>query len=107
MKQKNIIFLKIDKLYEEEVYRLENHDIVKVIINKWDPLNLFPGAPDDEYDVEINKIIISMSTTESAKELAKEIQVIFQEAFNQEFDNTKCLIIASEIWIAVKNNASK
>lgn len=88
----------------ERWFYLENHDIVQVVINRWDPINLFPGAPDNEYSVEVRKITNALGSISSAKELAKAIQDIFKHAFNQEIDYIKCLTVASEIWLASKRN---
>ena len=49
------------------------------IINEWDPIDLFPMAPRDEYVKEIERIkcIISNKSSISTNELAMEIHNLF------------------------------
>lgn len=37
--------------------------IIKEVIDNWDPINLLPHAPDDEYDPEIKAIVYSDTTS--------------------------------------------
>ncbi|MBR1930911.1 MAG: DUF1871 family protein [Lachnospiraceae bacterium] len=72
------------------------------IINKWDPVGLFPMAPDDEYEKEIKRIGDYINATEEicAKELAEYISQIFSAAFGKDvfLDNDEeCMGIAENI----------
>ena len=55
------------------------------IINDWDPIGLFPAAPKDEYNEEINKIseIIINNKNISDIELASFIKEIFLSSFGE------------------------
>jgi hypothetical protein len=33
---------------------IKHQEVVKRIIDEWDPINLFPDAPENEYSTEIN-----------------------------------------------------
>ncbi len=71
-------------------------------INQWDPINLFPGAPSDEYSKEIEQIFVVVNSNQNLSkcELAKQIEKIFINTFGDEaFKNKKqdCLRIASKI----------
>lgn len=79
-----------------------NINCIKKIINEWDPVNLFPAAPENEYSVEISKIckIIGQNKNISEIELANHIKKIFVDSFGtcifkaQEKD---CLMITNSI----------
>lgn len=78
--------------------------IIKKIIDDWDPIDIFPYAPENEYDYEINRIseeldILSFSSNLKA-ELAKAIYRICRESFGEgviKCNYEKCMIIAEEI----------
>ena len=75
-------------------------DIVKNIINGWDPVNLFPFAPSDEYHTEIEEIEILLQSTNDYKQFAEGISDIFKQSFGAEaFQKTKyeCELIAKKI----------
>ena len=56
------------------------------IINEWDPIDLFPMAPRDEYVKEIERIkcIISNKSSISTNELAMEIHNLFTARFGND-----------------------
>lgn len=68
------------------------------IINDWDPIDLFPMAPKNEYDIEINDII-SDNPNISTEELAQNIDIIFLRWFNgiYESDLISCRKVAEKI----------
>ncbi|MDO7786534.1 DUF1871 family protein [Desulforamulus aquiferis] len=72
--------------------------IVTKLINGWDPANLFPSAPHDEYELEVSRIIASLRRVNNYLDLAKEIQVVFNKAFDWELTIDNCTSIAKEIW---------
>jgi hypothetical protein len=71
--------------------------IVTEVINKWDPANLFPDAPDDEYESEISKIVSYLKEANSETMLAEGIKTIFNNSFDWKLTNEKCLPTAKEI----------
>lgn len=78
-----------------------NYNTIKSIIDQWDPLLLLHITPDDEYDLEIKKIVkfINPSNYINDNELAKEIQNIFSLAFGSSFhkDYDTCIEISKKI----------
>jgi hypothetical protein len=59
--------------------------IVKGIIDKIDPIGLLSqGAPVDEYDEEIHKIVSGLRTCDNVEKIQKLIYNIFKESFGQE-----------------------
>lgn len=77
-------------------------DKIAKIINKWDPIALFPMAPEDEYINEIENIekTVQYNMAISVDDLANEIYKLFIVKFGEDVfqaDINKCKIIASEI----------
>lgn len=58
---------------------------VEKVINEWDPLELFPFAPADEYKREIQKIILVIEKDKNIlpDSLAARIKDIFINAFDE------------------------
>lgn len=73
-------------------------DIVKKVIDEWNPYSLLPDAPDDEFDIEIKKVTESLINCITAEELAISIQAIFSSSFGQTFGYEECLKQAEQIW---------
>ena len=78
-----------------------NKDIIK-IINEWDPIDLFPLAPNNEYEAEAEKIIkfIDDKKNVSVGLLASTINTIFLNAFGSNIYNSKiteCITVATKI----------
>ncbi|HAM2160018.1 TPA: DUF1871 family protein [Listeria monocytogenes] len=61
------------------------YEKVEKIINDWDPIELFPLAPKDEYSQEINKIISIVQENHNIdmNVLAKGIRKIFIDSFGE------------------------
>lgn len=76
-------------------------DKIQEIINEWDPIDLFPMAPKDEYIDEITEIYQYLNANKNVTEekLAEKINEIFLIAFDDDFieDTKKCLDIAKQI----------
>jgi hypothetical protein len=85
-----------NKELREQYFNLFN--MVKKIINECDPIGLLPSAPDDEYEMEIGKIVPLLNKIGSENALTEEISKIFNKAFGWDFTNEKCLSIAKKIW---------
>ncbi|WP_429951099.1 DUF1871 family protein [Enterococcus sp. AZ101] len=62
------------------------YDKVEKIINEWDPIDLFPMAPEDEYSQEIRKIMNVLKRKErlSVENLANTLKTIFIESFGDD-----------------------
>lgn len=75
-------------------------DMLTKIINEWDPTNLMSHAPDDEYELEIEKIRKALESTNNEFELAKTIMNIFLESSGEEFYKKtleECVLVARRI----------
>lgn len=62
-------------------------NFVKSTIDDWDPIDLFPHAPSDEYHSEIEKIQRLLVATEDLDKLTEGIYEIFVESFGRETFN--------------------
>ena len=88
---------------ELKVKYKELFNLVKVIVNNWDPMGLLAStAPDDEYEMEIGSIITLINKVDSVTDLAEGIAIIFTEAFDCRFSETECLSNAQRIWDELK-----
>jgi hypothetical protein len=77
--------------------------VVEEIINNWDPIDLFPYSPKDEYKNEIALIIATLKETKDITDVALKIQKIFIKSFGDDVfksDINECVSIAESI---VKN----
>ena len=78
-------------------------DLLKTIINNWDPIQLLSiGSPLDEYTPEIDKILrtANQSSSISELEIAHIIHNVFLSAFGEDVflsDMEECLIIARQV----------
>lgn len=78
---------------------------IKAIINHWDPIGLFPYAPEDEYDCEIKEIICFFNEFDrvgdiSEYDLGRKIKKIFSDSFGNDVfcgSDEDCLKVAREI----------
>ena len=73
------------------------YEIIKKIIDTWDPIKLLTFAPKDEYDEESMKIF--KCNTDDAKELSEIIFNVFKTAFEESFtkSNLECIEVANLI----------
>lgn len=72
------------------------------IINKWDPIDIFPMGPEDEYirEIELIEKIIEDNSEISTTDLAIKIHQLFTKRFGNDIYLCKkedCIKIASEI----------
>ncbi|EUJ42285.1 DUF1871 family protein [Paenilisteria rocourtiae] len=74
---------------------------VKHVIDEWDPIEVLPFAPSDEYESEINQIVHFLSRHKVTDfELANKIKTIFINAFDDsiiQFTEEEYLAIARKI----------
>ncbi len=74
--------------------------LVKEVVDQWDPIDLLAFCPPDEYDIEIKSICAMIQEDMDEDELAKVIQTIFTEYFGSDtFDKNfhDCRIVAKTI----------
>ncbi len=80
--------MKVSKSIKEIVWKIRKimYDKVEKIINEWDPIDLFPMAPEDEYSQEIRKIMNVLKRKErlSVENLANTLKTIFIESFGDD-----------------------
>ena len=72
------------------------------IINEWDPIDLFPMAPRDEYVEEVKLIYEYLCATPEIQrmQLAEKINEIFVKRFGRDVyvdDINQCIIVADQI----------
>lgn len=77
-------------------------EYIKKIIDEWDPIDLLPFAPQDEYDSETKKIYdtIKDNAHVSHQHLSKTVYNVFKESFGEDvFLKTaeECMIVANKI----------
>jgi hypothetical protein len=79
--------------YKELFYK------AKEIVNKADPLGLISGgAPDDQFDDEIAKILIVLKNVKDSQELESEIAKIFQSSFKETFEPSEFKEVSLQIF---------
>lgn len=75
--------------------------MIKDIINEWDPIDLFPYAPADEYEEEIYLLEDFVKSEEVSNELlANEIHKIFEKRFGADVfkrNKAECSEVAKRI----------
>ena len=76
--------------------------LIKRIINNWDPIGLLPSAPDDEYEMEIGRIVSLLNKAESVNVFAGGISSTFNKYFDVNITDEECLPVAQKIWEAVE-----
>jgi len=74
--------------------------IIDEEIKNWDPINLFPHAPDDEYESEIKQVFICSKGDMSSEKLAEDILNVFAKSFGQDVfkrSYNDCITLAKRI----------
>lgn len=75
--------------------------MIKTIINEWDPIDLFPYAPEDEYEEEIRLLDDFIRVNDPNTEmLTNEIHRVFQKRFGADvfkLNKSECNDIAEKI----------
>ena len=61
---------------------------IKKIIDEWDPLNLYPYAPSDEYKYESIDIYMKISNLNTKTIDMKQIKDIIIDVFSERFEDT-------------------
>ena len=73
---------------EADIY-INLHIKINKIINLWDPLKIMDISFSNEYSYEINRIIEELSKNISAQDLAKKINKIFKNTYNELYEIEK------------------
>ena len=78
--------------------------VVKEIIDAWDPYALLRGgAPDDEFDSEINEIVRQLPHIRSEDDAIHVISMVMSSAFEaKDFTPDKCNAIGKEAFTRCK-----
>lgn len=81
------------------------YQIVKEVINDWDPMCLLSYTSEDEYDPEISRIVSHLPTA-SVEKLAGVIHVVFGAMFSRSRVPliNDCYPSALKIWNKIYNN---
>ncbi|WP_313893273.1 DUF1871 family protein [Psychrobacillus sp.] len=84
---------------------MDHYQIVKEVINEWDPKYLLRYTSEDEYDREISLIVSLLPTVTSVEELAVVIQKVFDKMFSvsEAHSINNCYPSALKIWNKVNN----
>lgn len=86
---------------------MNHYQIVKEVINDWDPMNFLSFSSEDEYDPEISRIV-SLLPTASVEKLAVVIHEVFDEMFSRSRSRIpsikNCYPSALKIWNKIYNN---
>jgi hypothetical protein len=77
----------------------DTFEVVKKIINEWDPLNLLAlDCPDDEYESEIQLIVSATLNENNTEKLAEKINEILYKSFEEDFKKSNdCFQTADKI----------
>ena len=72
---------------------------LKQIINSWDPYKLIEeGAPDDEFEAEISKVLVGLPKCTTSGEAAKLVSDVFSESFEKKhFSVEDCRSVGDKI----------
>lgn len=85
------------------------NEIIRNLINEWDPVDLInQGAPNNEYEYEIIQLSNYLKNEITIQELAIKIYTLFKnsfgdDVFNKEYD--ECFVVASK-YFKQKNKGS-
>lgn len=102
MKKKGTIFENSRQKGEKKKMNTVKKEYIKTAVDEWDPIELLPFAPPDEYDFETEKIYnyVKRKNTVGYQYLAEIVYRVFQESFGEDvFDKTMedCRIVANKI----------
>lgn len=91
-------------LYDDEIQQ-EIKDIIKACIHEWDPYGLLgAGAPKDEFDKEIERIVDQLEHMTSTTATTHVISEVFNRAFcTEHFSPTKCSLVANKIYTGLND----
>ena len=85
---------------------MNHYQIVKEVIDDWDPKQFLHHTPEDEYHPEIKRIVLLLPTATSVEKLAILIHEVFVEMFsvNEVYSISNCYPSALKIWNKINNS---
>lgn len=85
---------------------MKHYQIVKEVIDDWDPKQFLHHTPDDEYDPEIRLIVELLPTVTSVEKLAVVIHEVFVKMFSLDevYSINSCYPSALKIWKKINNS---
>lgn len=78
-------------------------EIVKKAIDEFNPYNLLPEAPNDEFDRESREIAGEINVNSTVEEIAKVISKVFSKAFDTKFEIKVCMATAEKIYVSINS----
>lgn len=82
--------------------RINMFNIVKTAIDEFNPFELLPEAPNDEFDGESREIAGRIKINGSVGEVAEIISIVFSKAFDEKFELKDCMATAEKIYKLMK-----
>jgi hypothetical protein len=70
---------------------------IREIVNKIDPINLFPGVPEDEYDPEVSDILSEIINCNTSEELTIMVQTVFKKWFSEKIDKSRLVNVGEDL----------
>jgi len=85
---------------------MNHYQIVKEVIDDWDPKQFLHHTPEDEYNPEIRRIVLLLPTATSVEKLAILIHEVFVNMFsvNEVYSINNCYPSALKIWNKINNS---
>ncbi|MCX7922686.1 MAG: DUF1871 family protein [Clostridia bacterium] len=79
---------------------------IKKVIDEWNPYELLPDAPDDEFLSESRKIASIIKCDDSVDKIAQVVSTVFTQAFGEgeRFNLENCKNVALKIKNAIVND---
>lgn len=73
-------------------------EIIKKIIDEWNPYSLLPEAPANEFDIESRRIAEKTSSSDTIEKIARVVSSVFSHAFKpQYYGYNACYPVAEKI----------
>lgn len=79
-------------------------NIVKKFIDEFNPMGLFPNAPDNEFDIESKKIASQINQNSTINEIAEIITKVHSKSFDEQFEIKACMSTAEKIYQSLNHN---
>lgn len=77
--------------------------IIRTVIHEWDPYKLLAaGAPEDEFDDEIAKVVARVKDMRTERDAIEIISHIFQKAFGENFGFKDCEEVGKKMFTLLK-----
>ena len=85
---------------------MKHYQIVKEVIDDWDPKQLLHLTPEDEYGPEIRLIVDLLPTANPAEKIAVVIHEVFVKMFSVDkvYSINNCYPSALKIWNKINND---